>query len=188
MKKLLTKFTNQNTAKIYPYLLLFLISSFLGWAWEVLVYWWMYDFSDSLMDLILHYRGVLHGPWAPIYGFGVLLLAAIWYRFRNNKFMVFVISIVACGLLEYLSGLVLELLFHKRWWDYTGWFLNIDGKICFISVFGFGVIGAIVMLLAMPCYLHLIKKCPLWLQRLLSIVLLILLVTDAIYSHIMLLK
>lgn len=150
--------TIATTSGLYSYALLFFASSFLGWVWEVLVCWWMNKASVSIAELILHYRGVLQGPWAPIYGSGVIALAIIWKLLKGKPLPVFLVSILTCGLLEYISGWLLEMLFHQRWWDYTGAFLNIDGYICFVSVFGFGIAGAAVMLLFMPRYLRFLKR------------------------------
>lgn len=61
------KITDHNTElenRILNYILLFMTCAFLGWIWEV------------MLHLIQHgqfvNRGVLHGPWLPIYGFGGL--------------------------------------------------------------------------------------------------------------------
>ena len=55
---------------LLPYLLFFFAVGFGGWLWEVLVYWVQHSGEYSLSELLAVYRGVLHGPWAPIYGVG----------------------------------------------------------------------------------------------------------------------
>ena len=46
------------------YVLLFLFVSFLGWMWEVGIY--------LVRDGAFVNRGILSGPWLPIYGAGAL--------------------------------------------------------------------------------------------------------------------
>lgn len=152
---------------ISRYMPLFFIGSYIGFIWEVLVCMVMDGFQNSVIDLLLHYRGVLHGPWVPIYGFGLLLLAWIWNVASQSKLRIFLYSVLSCGILEYVSGWLLETLFHRKWWDYTGAFLSINGRVCFVSVFGFALIGTIVIVLIMPCYLRLIEKCQ---ERLIHII------------------
>lgn len=59
-------------------MLLFYIAAVCGWLWEVLVYWGTSGFDGSLTELLIFYRGVLHGPWAPIYGTGGILLVLLY--------------------------------------------------------------------------------------------------------------
>lgn len=167
---------------LLPYIFLFYLSSVCGWIWEVLIRWLMDDETVSLLEIVLHCRGVLHGPWVPLYGCGVLLLAVIWFIFRENKLHIFLASIISCGILEYVTGCVLETLFHKTYWDYTGFFLNIHGKICFISVFGFGIAGAAFAICLMPRYLKVFENHSNRLLQKICLFLTLLFTVDCLYS------
>lgn len=177
-KAKLTKLLPKN---LFPYILLFYLSCICGWIWEVLIRWWMDDVPLSI-ETVLHFRGVLHGPWVPLYGCGVLLLAVLWSVFKRNKLQMLLAGIIACGVLEYATGCILETLFHKKYWDYTGFFLNIQGKICFISVFGFGIAGAAFAILLMPRYLRLFENRSTRLLQKICAFLTLLFTADCIYS------
>ena len=41
-------------------------------------------------------------------------------------------------------------VWHRRWWDYTGLFLNIDGQVCLRSVLSFAVGGLGLIYLIEP--------------------------------------
>lgn len=168
--------------KILPYMLLFYLASICGFIWEIIIRYILGGIKESPLEVLLYFRGVLQGPWVPIYGCGVLLLALIWLAFRKNKMHVIVASIISCGVLEYITGWVLEILFHKRYWDYTGFFLNIQGRICFVSVFGFGIVGALLAIILMPRYLKWYENKSGKLLRPMSLILTLLFVTDCIYS------
>ena len=71
MKKVL-----ENISKYY---IIFLVYAFIGWLYEVFLLWFVmepYKFVN---------RGVLLGPFLPIYGFGVLLLILCLQKFMKNK-------------------------------------------------------------------------------------------------------
>ncbi len=43
-------------------------------------------------------------------------------------------------MLEYFVSWLLEELFHQRWWDYTNWPLNINGRVCIFGAIAFGIL------------------------------------------------
>ena len=65
-------------SKIRPYIIYFMLYAMIGWIYEVflevVVYKW--GFSN---------RGVLFGPWLPVYGFGALLFLCTAYKLIKNK-------------------------------------------------------------------------------------------------------
>ena len=64
--------------KISPYIIYFMLYSMIGWIYEVflevVVYRW--GFSN---------RGVLFGPYCPVYGFGALAFIFTVYPLIKNK-------------------------------------------------------------------------------------------------------
>lgn len=132
--------------KIQDLIIYFFISSFLGWILEV-----VYAFSvyGTYVD-----RGFLKGPICPIYGYGAVAMVLIieWVRKKkiNNIFAIFCIITVITTILEYIASVFLEVLFHLRWWDYTGYFLNINGRVCLIFSIFFGLAGIVFMKIIYP--------------------------------------
>lgn len=168
--------------QLQPYILLFFLASICGWFWELLMRGWMDGVTMSLTDILLHFRGVLHGPWVPLYGCGVLVLAALQFFFKKHRLLLVFLSIACCGILEYVTGYILETLFHQKYWDYTGFFLNVQGRICFISVFGFGIVGAAFAIFLLPRYLKLFENMSGRLLSKISLSLTLLFAVDSIYS------
>ena len=71
----------------------------------------------------------LHGPWLPIYGSGAVLILVLLKRLRAHPVKEFFAILFLCGFVEYMTSWVLEgLTGGKRWWDYTGYFLNLHGS------------------------------------------------------------
>lgn len=151
-------------------LLLFFAFSFIGYLWEVL----LHLFSDG--EFVN--RGSLYGPWLPIYGGGGVLTLVLLNRYRDNPTFVFFASVVLCGIVEYFSSLYMELIFHMRWWDYTGYFFNINGRICLegLLFFGFGCTASIYFVT--PFLLDLFHKLDKAFVKYLAIMLSVLILID----------
>ncbi len=124
------------------------IYSFLGWCVEVVYHTVKYgDFSN---------RGLVNGPVCTIYGFGFTGVVLLLDSFRDNIFILFGASIVLATLLEFLTGWILEKLFHEKWWDYSKEPFNLHGYICvrFSLIWGLAATGAMVTVhpLVEKCY------------------------------------
>lgn len=135
--------------RFFFYTLLFFLLSFAGWIWEVLIYF--------IQDRVFVNRGVLFGPWLPIYGCGGILLALILKSYENKPVWTFFLSMLICSALEYLSSWCLERVWGIRWWDYSNEFLNISGRICLWGSLMFGLCGWLLICHILP-YLRVIYR------------------------------
>ena len=61
-------------------------------------------------------------------------------QYRRKGYF-FIAAMAVCTVVEYGTSWILEVFFHARWWDYSGQFLNLHGRICFVSIVGFSLIG-----------------------------------------------
>ena len=108
-------------------------------------------------------RGTTYGPWIPIYGFGALMIYALTVKFRKKPWLVFLIAMTSCGLLELVSGYVIDKFFHQRLWDYSTVILNwgnLNGYICVRSVLTWGIFGMLLMYGLLPLEEKFQKKLP----------------------------
>lgn len=108
----------------------FLIFSFIGWVWEVILYY------VSLHKFVN--RGFLNGPYCPIYGVGAITFILTTNQISDPFLRGLAGGVIAC-VLEYITSFTLEKLFHARWWDYSNRPFNINGRIC---LYGFLLFGA----------------------------------------------
>lgn len=128
----------------FYYVMLFFVLSFAGWIWEVLLsYFTRHAFIN---------RGVYRGPYLPIYGVGGVLLCLFLRTLRRKPLRVFLLSMVICSILEYLTSFYLERHWGIRWWDYNGHFLNISGRICLLGAVTFGLGGMGLVCFLLPLY------------------------------------
>lgn len=123
----------------------------------------------------------LDGPWLPIYGCGGVLTLVLLNKYRDNPTLVFFASVILCGIVEYFSSLFMELAFNTRWWDYTGYFFNINGRVCLegLLFFGFGCTASIYIVT--PLLLDLFHKLDKNYVKFLTIILSILFLTDFVF-------
>ena len=176
-KKKLRSLTHIHYMRHYSLLsliVLFFIFSGFGWVWELIYY---YIKQGRLIN-----RGVLHGPWLPIYGFGGMMVLIFLYSFRKKPFVHFWMTVLVCGTFEYFGGWALEEIYNEKWWDYTGYFLNLNGRICAEGLFVFGVCGLAFIYVLAPLLDDQIRK---WNKKILipvCAVLLALFMSDMVYS------
>lgn len=161
------------------YSLLMVISGIFGWIYELIFYY----LNGGCKQIYL--RGICFGPWIDIYVLGGLLIYLINKNKCNSWFKVFLKSGVICGILEYITGLGIYILFDgKRSWDYNTEILNfgnINGFICLRSVLFFALSGIILMYVIVPNIKKLLNK-ESKIINYVSIILFILFLFDEIYN------
>lgn len=137
---------------IYQALWIFIIYAFLGWCSEV-------AFAAVNKGKFVN-RGFLNGPVCPIYGVGMLIVVLCLWNLRDRPLLLFLGSALLTTALEFVTGFVLERVFHDKWWDYSDMPFNIKGYVClkFTILWGLAasfIIGAIHRFIYM-----LIEKTP----------------------------
>lgn len=121
--------------KVSDYFECFLVYCFLGWVYESI---WC--------DVIYHKRGflnrgVLFGPWLPIYGIGFFIILGIITFLKIKKPLhVFVFGSILATLSELVASYVLEATMGNYMWNYTGYFLNFDSRIALVPGLMFGLL------------------------------------------------
>lgn len=146
----------------YSTLFYFFIYAFLGWCLEV-----VYTLIRKKEWIN---RGFLNGPLCPIYGVGVVLIAALVNQcmhalgfkalpvigFNGGDLDVqglavaFILITVVTTLLELVTGAVLEQMFMTKWWDYSSVRFNYKGYICLKFSLAWGFAGTAVLMILHP--------------------------------------
>lgn len=156
-------------------IMMFFIFCFVGWVWEV-------SLAFISEDMFVN-RGTLHGPWLPIYGTGGVIILVLLKKLREKPALEFVAAMVLCGCLEYFSSWYLEMTHDgQRWWDYTGYFLNINGRICAEGLLTFGLGGLTIVYLLAPALDNLLSRIDARKLGIVAAVLLVLYCADQVHS------
>ena len=120
----------------------------------------------------------MHGPMLPIYGFGAITVLFLTLPIRNNLWLVFVVGMIGATLLEYVTGAVMEKLFHMRYWDYSNQPLNINGYVCLFCSIGWGIFSVALVGYAHRPVEHVILILPSYVADPLALVVTIIAVVD----------
>jgi len=156
------------------YILLFFSFSCFGWLWEV--------FLNLLQNGNFVNRGTMHGPWLPIYGFGGLAILIFLKRFRKEPWKLFIAAVILCAIIEYSTAWYLETFMHLKYWDYSGFVLNIHGRICLEGLIIFGLGGCGFTYIFAPILDNIYKKINLNVKTILVVSLVTVYLIDFTYS------
>lgn len=127
---------------LYELLWYFLIYAFLGWCMEVC-------YAAFKTHKFIN-RGFLIGSYCPLYGAGACAVLVLLDPVKNHPFLVFLLSAVITTMIELITGVVLEILYHKKWWDYSGRRFNFKGYICLEFTVIWGICCLLVYDLIQP--------------------------------------
>ncbi|MDY3617598.1 DUF975 family protein [Agathobaculum sp.] len=169
------KFDYNRRYNVKTLILLFFAFSFAGWMWEVALH--------IVTQGMFINRGTMLGPWLPIYGAGGALVLILLKKLFKSPVATFFVSMVVCSVVEYFTSWYLEVTKGVRWWDYSGYFMNLNGRICLEGAVVFGLGCCAVVYFAAPLLAGLIDKLSPSAQLALCAVLVALFSADAAYSH-----
>lgn len=112
---------SKNISKFQKIAIYFFIYAFIGWIGEEIFC------IVSTHEFVK--RGFLFGPICPIYGYGAIMLILFLKDYKNKPVRLFFLAAILFSVFEYITDFFLQALFATRWWDYTGFFLNINSRI-----------------------------------------------------------
>ena len=125
---------------LYHVLAWFWLYSFCGWIWE--------SSYVSIRQKKLVNRGFVNGPLLTLYGTGAVMVYLILRPFEANVWALYFGGVIVATVLEYVTGVLMETIFHAHWWDYSNQKFNFQGKICLSSsiAWGFFTLGLFYIL------------------------------------------
>jgi cardiolipin synthase len=156
--------------EFYYIFYIFFLYCFFGWIYE--------SCFVSIKSRSIVNRGFLNGPVIPIYGGGALLIYMVLWDYRNNIILVFFAGVFITTVLEYITSLVMEMLFHMRWWDYSKWHFNFQGRICLAASLLWGVLSILLLLVFQPVIDYCIASIPRKIGEIVGYAVFVLFLTD----------
>lgn len=157
----------------YKLFLICFVGSFAGVVIEVL-------WCIAKNGYIESRSGLVYGPFNLLYGAGAVLLTLALYRFRNRGgWLSFAGSFVVGSVLEYACSWAQEFFFGSRSWDYSGKFLNINGRICLVYSIFWGILGIFWIKDLYPRMASLILKIPQRIGKIITWILVVFMVINS---------
>ena len=169
----------------------FMIYAVIGWMIEV-------SYHAVTMGKVVN-RGFLIGPVCPVYGCGVISVLAVvrWVGealgYSGNietasTPVLFIVGISFATIIELLAGVMLDLLFHARWWDYSKEKFNLHGYICLKFSIVWGLAIAFVLRVVHPGIKKIVDLLPVRISWIILIALYLVFVFDLIMTTLSVLK
>ena len=155
------------------------ISGVFGWVYEYIFYWINGGFEK------FYWRGGNFLPWINIYAYGSLIIWSLTFKLRKKPLLVFIISFVSTGILEFFAGLGVYLITGLKYWDYDTEILSfgsIYGFVCLRSVLVFGILGLFLVYVILPGVYYLSTKLPKKVFIATAVILFTVFLADEIYN------
>ena len=176
------------TNKVNKYFLYFMMYAIIGWIYEVflevVVYHW--GFSN---------RGVLFGPYCPVYGFGALAFIFTMYplvkKVRGKKRLLYIpLIFLGCMLIataiELVTSYLCEFFIGSwPWQTYKDYKINFQGRIALSPSIRFGIGGVVFLYIIQPLFELITKKLGNKKVNIISIILLIIILIDCMYTFVL---
>ena len=150
---------NFNIKSILVILFLFFIGCIMGWCIEVI---FRKFFSKSNPSHKWINPGFLIGPYLPLYGSGLVVLYLLSLIHIDavdshpvlQKVLIILIMTIAMTVVEYIAGRIFIIGMNIKLWDYSDEWGNIQGIICPLFSFFWGLIAALYYFFLHPHILN----------------------------------
>lgn len=139
---------------LYYIILSFFVYGFFGWCVEVIY--------AAVKQRKFVNRGFLNGPICPIYGVGIIIVVEILEPFMEHTVFLYFGAVILATALEWLTGFLLEKLFHHKWWDYSNMPLNLNGYVCVLFSLIWGAACVVVVRIIHPFVYSVLAWLPRW--------------------------
>ena len=162
--------------EFYQVFYIFFIYSFFGWIYESILV--------SIKKRTFVNRGFLNGPILPIYGTGGIMIYLIFWNNRDQLLFLFAGGCILATALEYVTSLVMEKLFHTRWWDYSTYRFNLQGRVCLSVSILWGLYSVLMLKLIQPGIHLVVSLIPRQFGEIAGYVIFVLFIADIIVTTI----
>lgn len=137
---------------VYNMFWLFILASIFGWfvegTWTLLK-----------TGRLINHSAVVIGPFNMAYGICACLLTALLYKLKDKSFfIIFLTGFIGGSIIEYVMSWGMELIVGFTAWDYSRYFLNINGRICLLYSIFWGLLGVVWIKICFPGVIKIIRK------------------------------
>lgn len=174
--------------KLQKYFIYFMLYAIIGWCYEVFLEVFVYRWGFSN-------RGVLFGPYCPVYGFGALAFIFTVYPLIKNKKswkkiimipIVFLLCMLIATAIELFTSYLCEFTMGSwPWQTYADYKYNFQARIALSPSIRFGIGGAVFLYVLQPIFEKICNKLGEKRVQVFSIILGVIVLIDCIYTFIL---
>lgn len=150
---------------IYTYYQLgyfFLIYSFLGWCAGVVM--------NAVQKRKFVNTGFMGLPFCPSYGIGAVGFCIFLAELREHLFFLFLGGAIIGTLVCILTGIILEHIFHRKWWDYSKNRFQFEGYVSLWHLIVFGISAVFMLCIFNPLLIQILAWLPFMLGNIILLV------------------
>lgn len=175
---------------IQKYFVCFMVYAIIGWCVEVFIAIFLHQYG-------FRNRGVLFGPYCPVYGFGALIFVFClsWLMKKDGNFffkiilkpiLIFIACALTATIIELITSYILEYFTGTwPWQGYKSYKYNFESRIAPITSLGFGIGGLIGLYILQPLMNVILKKIKSHTIDIIFAVMLTTIICDCIYTFIL---
>ena len=153
----------------------FIVYSILGYVIETL-------YGSLTKGVVESRQSMLYGPFCCIYGLGAICLLCIPKSAKKNNWTLFIAGFIIGSVVEYVVSWVGEVIFNIKWWDYSNFPLNINGRVCvYFSIF-WGILTICLNKVINPTVDKALGKIPIKVLHVLTVIIMVFMAFDFIIS------
>ena len=123
-------------------------------------------------------KGLIWGPFCPVYGVGATILIMSLHTYKEKPMRLFLIGCILGNIIEYGLSYLLEAYYGTRFWDYSYYGFDINGRICLLYSIYWGVLSVALIRYVKPKVDKFIEKIPN--QKKIYITIILLLILDGL--------
>lgn len=105
-------------------------------------------------------KGLIWGPFCPVYGVGATILIICLHTYEEKTMKLFLMGCILGNIIEYGLSYLLEAYYGTRFWDYSYYGFDINGRICLLYSIYWGVLSIILIKYVKPKVDKIIEKIP----------------------------
>ena len=161
---------------IYKFLLILIISGVLGCLIEMV-------YCRLSLGTWMSRSSLLYGEISLVWGLCIALFSSFLHMNRNkSNLFLFIYGMVIGSAFEYFAASGIIFVYNVSFWDYSHFPLNINGRVCLLFAFYWGIMGLLYIKFVYPYLNDFIDKIPERLGKIITVVLTTLLVLDTVLS------
>ncbi len=154
---------------------------------QILWYFIIFSIIGLIVETIFCYvttgviesrKGLIWGPFCPVYGVGATILILTLHTYKEKPMRLFLIGCILGNIIEYALSYLLEAYYGTRFWDYSYYGFDINGRICLLYSIYWGVLSVVLIRYVKPKVDKFIKKIPN--QKRIYSIIIILLILDGL--------
>lgn len=155
----------------------------MNWFWYFVVYSFLGCLLEVVFALLLHghpdRKCFLVLPLCPVYGLGACACLLLAPLAKGRPAVLYVLCAAVCSAVEYAVAIWYERGVGVLFWDYTGMFGNLCGRVCLPFSMAWGLLALLLVDWIHPMMIGVVSEIPTFVTAAASVILL----TDAMISH-----